>query len=467
MSSMSFPPQTIGHSCQGRPLTLHFTGSAQAANRVLVIAGQHGDERIARRAAERWLERFRGEDVHVAALLDANPDGACGRQRRNADGVDLNRDHQLLIAPETQAIHRFARQWKPNLIIDVHTYPPRREHLLAKGLVHANDVFIDIANNPTACHGTAWAKPLQDALPQWIVGVRERGFRCDRYTLITQSSRHTPCAATEAKTSPRRRTAQETVPATICVRHSTPDITDARNGLALSLGVPTVLLEGRERTRFDQRSAKRRTRDALTTALDIIVKEAPVRWPSVAVEPSDASVPTSLPIRSRYAENPHAHELDFFDATHQEVRRVRLPGPYQSRLTNSQVEPTAIAYAVPWRCDKLLEVLRRHGVKTGTVNLDQTRTVQTRVRRVESSPHALRPPRRLRTHRTEIEADLSAHQIIPVTATNARLLTALLEAHSKYGLCRYPHLGIYPQAGEPFAILRLEPAERAASCAVN
>ncbi len=201
--------QTIGHSVNGRPLVVRHVGREDAAKRVLIIAGQHGDEHLAREAVAALLDGDFRQEIQVAALSDANPDGSAANQRRNAAGVDLNRDHQLLTSPETQAIHAFARRWRPQVIVDMHTYPPRRKHLLARGLVHCNDVFIDIANNPTACAGAAWADVLRESLPRWINTVRGHDFRCDRYTIVTKDGR---------------------------VRHSTPDVKDARNGLSAQFG---------------------------------------------------------------------------------------------------------------------------------------------------------------------------------------------------------------------------------------
>ena len=428
--------KVIGHSVEERPLMVRFAGSPSAKQRVLVIAGQHGDERFARRAAEKWLQSFNSLEVHVAVLVDANPDGASRKQRKNAQGVDLNRDHQLLSAPETQAVHAFARDWRPHLIIDVHTYPPRRKHLLAHGLVHANDVFIDVANNPTACEQAAWAGPLREALPNWIQSVRDRGFRADRYTIVTK---------------------QQTV------RHSTPDVTDARNGLSLSLGVPTVLLEGRERTRFDDRSVKKRTIAALVAALNCIVADVTARW---SLKPFE-TIPARLPIRSRYVESDEHCELEFFNADHQRPRRVKMAMPHLSTPYNTQVVAPPIAYSIPKDNVELLDVLRRHGIVFENRRPPRCRLVQTAVRYVERSTHSQRPPRRLRTSKSYFEAQLDSHVVIPVTPANARLLAVFLEAHSKYALCRYRKLGVYPQATQPYSVLRWEPAEQTTSCAVN
>lgn len=48
------------------------------------------------------------------------PQGGVG-QRTNAQGLDLNRDHMKLEAPETRALVRLLDQWDPAIVIDCHT----------------------------------------------------------------------------------------------------------------------------------------------------------------------------------------------------------------------------------------------------------------------------------------------------------------------------------------------------------
>lgn len=429
--------EQIGRSARGRPLIVrHRRGKSAEAARVFILAGQHGDEPLARAAVASFFREHSFSDVQIAALMDANPDGAHWGQRRNANGVDLNRDHQRLAAPETQAVHAFARRWKPHLIVDVHTYPPRRKHLLARGLVHANDVFIDVANNPAACAGASWAPWLNEMLPRWVDGVRAGGFRCDRYTIVTRGGR---------------------------VRHSTPDVVDARNGLALGCGAPTVLLEGREPTQFDDDKAAKRTVKALVVALQSIV--ASVRGAALSDAHRVPQAKIAIPIRSRYADGVDGRELEFFDRRHTTVRRVRLPGAYSPQLTVTQRAVAPLAYAVPVDCVELLNLLLHHGLQARKwIEWDQLHARHFRVRHVEPSPHALRPPRRLRTNIVPFPGCGDGHVVLDVTDDNARLLALFLEPHSKYGLSRYGELGLYPQVGSPYPIVRLE-VDAVSACA--
>jgi len=427
---MSRCEEQIGRSVEGRPLVVRHHGTDSAKVRVFLIAGQHGDEPLARDAVEQFVATPCASDIDLAALMNANPDGAKRNQRRNAGGIDLNRDHQCLNAPETQAIQTFARRWRPHLIIDVHTYPPRRKHLLARNLVHANDVFMDIANNPTACEGTRWSPWSRKTLPAWLRDVRAAGFRCDRYTIITRGGR---------------------------VRHSTPDVVDARNGLALRYGVPTVLLEGREPTRFDDPAAGRRTVEALVESLRVIIE----KLPSVTTLSGDSGLRPgdAVPIRSRYAEQGAPCELEFFDRDHRSLRRERLEGTYSPCVRVTRRIRLPEAYLIPKSKPALLDLLLRHGVDvSATRNEGGLRWRQFHIRECEPSPHARRPPRRLKSELCPHVGRGEDYAAIRVTPHNARLLAALLEPQAKYGLSRYRELGIYPRAGDAYPILRREPA---------
>lgn len=120
----------IGHSLQGRPLLAATSGSGPL--RIYLVGGIHGDETEGRSALE-----FFKDTTHAATtiriLRDANPDGTAARRRGNADGVDLNRNWPAanfdprhggrgpLSEPETLALARDLREFRPHLVIVLHS----------------------------------------------------------------------------------------------------------------------------------------------------------------------------------------------------------------------------------------------------------------------------------------------------------------------------------------------------------
>lgn len=422
----------IGRSVEGHPIVAQFLGSETSQRRILIMAGQHGDEWLARAAVADFVSAWSRRQMEMAGMqlavvANANPDGAQKRQRGNARGIDLNRDHQLLFAPETQAVHRLARTWHPHVVIDVHTYPPRRRRLLKRNLVHCHDVYVDCSNNPAAC---AVAEMKRGEVVNDVVEtLRRKGFQSHRYLLITASGR---------------------------VRHSTPDVVDARNALALRYGVSGFLLEGRQPTQFDGRTAARRTRVALRTALERLlqrVSQCESLFASQDPRPADASVA----IGSQYVERP-PEGVPFYDLSIARTRLVQFDGPYSPHVEVTHRAAPTQAYAVPTACSELIDTLKRHGFH-GTAAGRQTRAVEVyRILDVEHSLLANRPPRRLGVICERTDRRLDGYRLYACNTETAPALAVFLEPQSKYGLHRFSEIGLFFEAGVEYPVLRVSPA---------
>jgi hypothetical protein len=127
----------LGKSVQGREIVcaaVHDPGMVfgQGA-RLMVIARQHGNETSGTEAALALLEHFARSNgslerdtlryLTIVVVPMANPDGAERGERRNARGVDLNRDWSSQSQPETQAIARAVKAWQPHAVMDLHELP--------------------------------------------------------------------------------------------------------------------------------------------------------------------------------------------------------------------------------------------------------------------------------------------------------------------------------------------------------
>lgn len=111
------------------PLVIATARPEQVAGqmRVLVVAGQHGDEGCPTRAALLWLRAeamraARFERVAVLLMPLINPDGLAAGTRDNGLGVDLNRDWEAQTQPETQVVMEVFGRWKPHVVVDVHGF---------------------------------------------------------------------------------------------------------------------------------------------------------------------------------------------------------------------------------------------------------------------------------------------------------------------------------------------------------
>ena len=439
--------ETIGRSEENRPITVILTGTEGAPLRVLVMAGQHGDERAAVRAVRRLASAggplsagaspAAGSPMEIALVPEVNPDGRARKTRRNGREIDLNRDHQRLRAAETSALHGFVRRWRPHLIVDVHNYPPRRKLLSRQKLVHCHDLFVDIPTNPNLTDG-----PLglltRELFRRVVPAINRRGYRCERYTLINASGR---------------------------VRHSTPDISDARNGLALRYGIPTVLLEGRQPTRHDLSAERRRLQRALQAAILLVLRWAADNRQRLT---NVGSGTAATALRSRYIAGSRPRTLAFRRISSGIVQPVPLPGKYTPRLEVTLKAPLPPAYAVPRALPNLCELLVRHGfVPHGAGPDERIWTQRYHLDTVIPSRTPHRMPRRLILHRTAQHSALHQYLIFPVAPESGHTLAVYLEPQSKYGLYRYPETGLTLNSGSVYPVLRVVTGNPLRRCAAT
>ncbi|MCL7714470.1 M14 family zinc carboxypeptidase [Stenotrophomonas mori] len=128
-----FTVEQIAQSAEGRPLRHVRWG--EGPTRVLLWSQMHGDESTATMALAD-LFRFLGENprhplvqqlhrettLHVVPIL--NPDGAARFQRRNAQGIDINRDAAALASPEARALKALRDRLQPPFGFNLHDQRP-------------------------------------------------------------------------------------------------------------------------------------------------------------------------------------------------------------------------------------------------------------------------------------------------------------------------------------------------------
>jgi hypothetical protein len=121
--------EEVGESAEGRPLRLLSYGEGPVS--VLLWSQMHGDESTASMALAD-LVHFLGTrpdhplavtlserlSIHLFPVM--NPDGAIRFQRRNAQGVDLNRDARALATPEGQALKALQERLEPVFGFNLH-----------------------------------------------------------------------------------------------------------------------------------------------------------------------------------------------------------------------------------------------------------------------------------------------------------------------------------------------------------
>lgn len=82
----------LGHSHQGRPISLYRVGNPRATRTVVVVGSLHGSEPAGIPIALGLTAMTAPPGVRLVVVPTANPDGDALRRRQNARGVDLNRN---------------------------------------------------------------------------------------------------------------------------------------------------------------------------------------------------------------------------------------------------------------------------------------------------------------------------------------------------------------------------------------
>jgi protein MpaA len=198
--------RTIGHSVKGRPIHAWRLGEP-GRRRIVLVSTMHGDEPHTRAILETLRDgrAIRGVDLWVVPTY--NPDGLARGTRRNARGVDLNRNfphrwkeldgryesgRRPASEPETRAVMAFLEEIDPVRVVSFHqplngvdtdTKDPRFARRLARAL-RLPRTSLDCGG---LCHGTMtmWFNHRMrgSALPV------EYGARPSRHRMVVEAPR--------------------------------------------------------------------------------------------------------------------------------------------------------------------------------------------------------------------------------------------------------------------------------------
>ncbi|WP_244931931.1 M14 family zinc carboxypeptidase [Nocardioides sp. W7] len=128
--------RVIGHSVQGRPIVAYRLGKrGKKVPTVVLISTMHGNEAAPRQILQELVDGEPVRDLDLWVVPTYNPDGLAAGSRRNARGVDLNRNYPYRWAaldgnyesgsgpasePETEAMMGFLRDVRPDHILSFH-----------------------------------------------------------------------------------------------------------------------------------------------------------------------------------------------------------------------------------------------------------------------------------------------------------------------------------------------------------
>jgi hypothetical protein len=126
--------RVVGETVRGRKIMAYHLGE-RGKPRVLLISTMHGNERATRQILRSLRDGKPIRGINLWVIPTYNPDGFARKTRKNARGVDLNRNYPYKWAdldgnyesgakpasePETRAMMRFLRDFRPRWILSFH-----------------------------------------------------------------------------------------------------------------------------------------------------------------------------------------------------------------------------------------------------------------------------------------------------------------------------------------------------------
>ncbi|HEY6654534.1 MAG TPA: M14 family zinc carboxypeptidase [Solirubrobacterales bacterium] len=173
-ASTATQQEVLGRSVQKRAITAVQVGDPAGTRVALVVGVIHGDERAGLRivrAVKREASRDPGAltGTQLWAIATVNPDGLRAHTRKNAHGVDLNRNFPYrwhgdvphssgyypgprpASEPETRAVMAFVRRLRPDLSIWYHQ--PWGAVLACHGNPRIAVIYARLVGMRTSCRG--------------------------------------------------------------------------------------------------------------------------------------------------------------------------------------------------------------------------------------------------------------------------------------------------------------------------
>jgi hypothetical protein len=217
--------KSVVKSVTGKSIYLvHLSHKAATPSwKVFFYAQQHGNEHAGKDALLYLIQTYylnpgqlpKSVDLWLIPML--NPDGAAKDKRRNGNDADLNRDHQILMQPETQILHRVFRDIMPHIAVDCHEFTRDSKSYAEQGWQEWPLIMMDCGNNPLIDSeifkiGQRWCNQVR-------ADMLSKGYNYTRYYVGG-------------------------IPPDKELRYSTLEMNDGRNGFAAYGGLSFIIESG-------------------------------------------------------------------------------------------------------------------------------------------------------------------------------------------------------------------------------
>jgi len=433
---------TIGKTTQGRDIPLVILsrdGMASQRLRTFVFCQQHGNEPSGKEAALMLIAQAVREDLDqllekmdILLIPCVNPDGNEAGTRRNGAGADLNRDHLLLFQPETRAVHGVFDRWMPEATMDVHEFGASGENWRRAGYVRAIDEQFGLPTNQNVAPSII-ALGRDKLFPFLDTQLRNAGIRFFNYSV----------GGGPGDT----------------VRHSTTDINDGRQSLAI-LHSFSVILEGRNGREMND-DLRRRTRGQLSAIRAFLTFAADhANEISTLVNTERRQLPFAMgPVAMQMNHFPDGSLLTMPVKTYPGGKDSTILLPYTPVVRTLYQVTRPREYRIPHSQSQILELLARHGVQSHVLERDTVldveaySDVQFTTTMVEGDTGYIAQP-----EAQKIRCQSSAGDVlVPVHQFRSTMIVSALEPSSLWGIAQYPAFAWLRNLKGEYPIYRIMP----------
>jgi hypothetical protein len=443
-------------------LTAEGIDRPQALNRkkptVLVIGAQHGNEHSGKEAA---LELVRDlsvgdlkpllQQVNVLVMPQANPYGNFLDRRQNEQGLDLNRDHVKLEAPETRAIHAVFSAWMPEVTLDVHE----------KGddYYRVNIGCVTNANISAAIR----AFSRDTIFKEQEAFVTAGGSTWHEY-LVTEAMGSQGAAGAPEPAGGRQ---------VMLTRPSTTDLNDGRNSPGI---YETLSFIQESASRHDIATLKDRTAYQYLGIKGLLQSVARHSGQVLSLVTSSraallakAKAPAAgdlVHVRMEHSRDPKEPELTLrrFDTAAKGQATAAAPAVVTTVVKNwfPLVTPTlsvprALGYILPAAHANVVQTLKAHGIAVQVFTADTPVEVEQYVvdEIVPSKEDYVAPEKVAVTRKTVKITAKKGDYYVNGAQPAANFIPNMLEPQAEFGFIRYRAFGLVPDKSATFPLLRV------------
>lgn len=417
-------------------------GRNQSKIKILVFAQQHGNEPSGKEGMLLLLaDMAEGKLDHLLAHADfalipmMNPDGNEAYTRRNGNNADLNRDHLVLLQPETQGLHQFYNKYQFDVNMDVHEYSPYSSSWMEYGYLKNSEVTSGTLTNMNI-YNELRKFQLDVYMPFLKEYVTEAGFSFEEYL---------PGGPPEGE----------------LIRRSTYDINDGRQSIG-SLGAFSFFQEGMNgRDRLDNLERRARGQHAgVKGFLEFVIKHK-ARIKKLVNDSKNfilESRPDSVAVQMTHALTGETRTIALLSVSTGADTLVTVRN-YRPVVASrySVVKPKG--YLIPAKDEKLTAWTDRHGfIKEKYIPEETDRISSYTITAIDSIDFEGDIVADAGTERNAVKPSQlkTEYWLLPVNQLAGNVIVQALEPKSEIGLVTYRVFEYLLVKGGVYPVLRLE-----------